>query len=120
MSLLACQAAAMIAAPALLHQASIATADGGGVLCGCKEEPGAECPMHKGKHQSSGTESGTLHACSGYGDRVAVLTFLTGIGGILQPVADVDRPATAAETLISSTIDVSADHRSPTSPPPRS
>ena len=44
----------MIAAPMLLRQTSTEAADGAsGVLCDCKEEPGAECPMHKGKHQSS-------------------------------------------------------------------
>jgi hypothetical protein len=110
----------MIAAPLLLHQTSTETADGSGVLCGCKEEPGAECPMHKGKHQSSGTESGTLHACAGYGDRVAVLTLLTGTGGILQPVSHVLRPATPSVALAAFTTPVLNADRSPTSPPPRS
>jgi hypothetical protein len=118
--LLACQVATMIAAPMLLRQTSTEVADGSGVLCGCKEEPGAECPMHKGKHQSSGTESGTLHACAGYGDRVAVLTFLTGSGGILQPASHVRRPATRGLALAAFTTAVLNADRPPTSPPPRS
>jgi hypothetical protein len=118
--LLACQVAAMVAAPVLLHQPSTEAADGSGIMCDCKEEPGAECPMHKGKHQSSGTESGTLHACAGYGDRAAVLTFLTGTGGILQPVSHVLRPATPGVALAAFTTPVLNADRSPTSPPPRS
>jgi hypothetical protein len=118
--LLASQVATLIAAPVLLHQPATEATDGSGVLCGCKEEPGAECPMHKGKHQSSGTESGTLHACAGYGDRVAVLTFLTGSGGILQPASNVGRPATPAVALAPLVPPVFDADPSPTSPPPRS
>jgi hypothetical protein len=110
----------MVAAPMLLHQASTAANDGSGILCGCKEEPGAECPMHKGKHQSSGTESGTLHACAGYGDRVAVLALLTGTGGVLQPVLHDIRPATTGVALVAFTAPVVSADSSPTSPPPRS
>jgi hypothetical protein len=120
LSLLACQGATMIAGPILLHQAATAAIDGGGILCDCKEEPGAECPMHKGKHQSSGSESGTLHACAGYGDRVAVLTFLTGTSGILQTASADIRPATPGVALAAFTTSVVNTDGSPTSPPPRS
>jgi hypothetical protein len=118
--LLACQVATMVAAPVLLHQPSTAATDGSGILCGCKEEPGAECPMHKGKHQSAGSESGTLRACAGYGDRAAVLTFLTGTGGILQPASHDIRPATRSVALAALITPVLNADRSPTSPPPRS
>jgi hypothetical protein len=111
----------MAAAPLLLHQSTTpAAADGSAVLCDCREDPGAECPMHKGKHQSSGSESGTLHACAGYGDRVAVLTFLTGGAGILQTASDDIRPATPSIALAAFTTQVLSADRSPTSPPPRS
>jgi hypothetical protein len=109
----------MIAAPMLLHQPALAVEDGSGILCDCKEEPGAECPMHKGKHQSSRSESGTLHACAGYGDRAAVLTFLTGTGGILQPASHVLPPAARSVALAALTAPVLNGDRSPTSPPPR-
>jgi hypothetical protein len=119
LSLLAGQAATMIAAPVLLHQAATASIDGSAILCDCKEEPGAACPMHHGKHQSSSTESGTLHACAGYGDRVAVLTFLTGTRGILQTATNDIRPAMPAVALAAFTTSVVNADRSPTSPPPR-
>ena len=119
--LLACQVAAIAAAPALLYQAGVATADGSEILCECKEKPGSECPMHKGKTQTAGNESGTLRACAGSGDQAAaILTMLTGGGGILPDFAPAAGPATTGVALAALTTSILNVDRPPTSPPPRS
>jgi len=120
--LLASQVAAIAAAPALLYQAGAAgTTSGSEMLCECKEEPGAQCPMHHGKTQTAGKESGTLRACAGNGDRAAaVLTMITGGGGILPDSSDATRPATTGVALAAQMTSILNADRPPTSPPPRS
>jgi hypothetical protein len=119
---LACQVTAIAAAPALLYQAGAAvTADGSAMLCECKEEPGSQCPMHHGKTQTSSNESGTLRACGGSGDQAAaVLTMLTGGGGILPDSSEATRPATTGVALAAQISSILNADRPPTSPPPRS
>jgi len=121
-SLLTCQVAAIAAAPALLYQAGAAGAkDGSEILCECKEEPGSECPMHKGKTQAAGNESGTLRSCAGGADQAAaILTMLNGGGGILPDFAPAALPATTGVALAALTTSVLNADRPPTSPPPRS
>jgi hypothetical protein len=120
LALLACQVAAIAAAPGLLYQAA-GTTDGSAMLCECKEEPGSQCPMHHGKTQTASNESGTLRACGGSGDQAAaVLTMLTGGGGILPDFAPATRPATLGVALAALTTSILNANRPPTSPPPRS
>jgi hypothetical protein len=122
-SLLACQLAAMVAAPAVLYQTRAAAAiDGSEILCGCKDEPGALCPMHTGKRQqSSGKQSETLRSCAGHADQAAaVLTLLTSGGGILQTSTQAIRPQTNSVALLALDITIFNADRPPTSPPPRS
>jgi hypothetical protein len=120
-TVLACQLAAFAAAPILLHHATTTSA-GSELLCDCKVEPGAECPMHGGKaHGAAGKRSGGTHLSPVCGDQtVAVLTLLAGGGGILATPSQIICPATtgvAVAALTDSIIDAS---RAPTSPPPRS
>ena len=122
MSLLACQLAATVAAPALLYQTRAAAAmDGSALLCGCKDEPGGECPMHRGKHQPLGRQSDSMRLCAGLGDQAAtVLTLLAGGGGILQTSSQAIRPATNGVALVALNTPILNADRPPTSPPPRS
>jgi hypothetical protein len=122
LSVLTCQVAALAAAPALFYRAGAAgAAAGSAMLCECKEEPGAECPMHKGKTQTAGNESGTLRSCAGGGDQAAaILTMLTGGGGILETALPSTRPATNGVALAPLTTSILSFDRPPTSPPPRS
>jgi hypothetical protein len=122
-SLLACQLAAMVAAPAVLYQTrAVAATDASEILCGCKDQPGAECPMHKGKRQqSSSKQSEALRSCTGRADQAAaVLTLLTSGGGILQTSAQAIRPATNSVALVVLNTPTFSADRPPTSPPPRS
>ena len=121
-SVLTCQVAALAAAPALFYRAGAAgTTIGSEMLCECKEEPGAECPMHKGKTQTSGNESGTLRSCAASGDQAAaILTMLTGGGGILQTSLHSAQPATTGAAVAPLTTSILNFDRPPTSPPPRS
>jgi len=120
-SVLACQVAALVASPALLYRAGADGAKTGSeMLCECKEEPGAQCPMHYGKTQTSGTEFGSMRSCSGGGDRAAaILTMLTGGGGILQATPSSTRPAVRSFALATVTSSILPLDRPPTSPPPR-
>ena len=119
-SVLTCQVAALAAAPALFYHAG-AAGSGSEMLCECKEEPGAQCPMHKGKTQTSGNESGSLRSCAASGDQAAaILTMLTGGGGILQTSLPSAQPATAGAAVAPLTASILNFDRPPTSPPPRS
>jgi hypothetical protein len=120
-TVLACQLAAIAAAPVLLHTPS-AVSTGTELLCDCKVEPGAECPMHGGKaHRESGRRSGATHLSPVCGDQTAaVLTLLAGGGGILVTPSRVIRPSTAAVTVVALTDSVLSAADPPTSPPPRS
>ena len=120
-ALLTCQVAAIAASPALLYQAGAAGAtDSSAMLCECKEEPGSQCPMHHGKTQTSSNASGTLRACGGSGDQAAaVLTMLTGGGGILPDSSDATCPETAGVALAAQITSTLNADRPPTSPPPR-
>ena len=120
-SVLTCQVAALAAAPALFYRAGAAGTTGSEILCECKEEPGAQCPMHKGKTQTSSNESGSLRSCAASGDQAAaILTMLTGGGGILQTSLPSAQPATAGAAVAPLTASILNFARPPTSPPPRS
>jgi hypothetical protein len=120
-TVLVCQLAAMVAAPVLLHQGAPAGA-GAELLCDCKVEPGANCPMHGGKtHGASGKRSGAIHLSPVCGDlAAAVLTLLASGSGILVTPSRVSRPATTAVDVVASTDSIFNPSRPPTSPPPRS
>jgi hypothetical protein len=120
-TVLACQLAAIAAAPVRLHQGSPAGA-GSELLCDCKVEPGAECPMHGGKaHGAPGKRSGAIHFSPVCGDLAsAVLTLLASGTGILVTPSRVSRPATTAVDVVVITDSIVHASRPPTSPPPRS
>jgi hypothetical protein len=120
-TVLACQLAAIAAAPVLLHRAAQSGA-GAELLCDCKVEPGAECPMHGGKtHGAPGTGSGTIHFSPVCGDlAAAVLTLLASGTGILVTPSRVVRPATTAVDVVALADSIFNSARPPTSPPPRS
>jgi len=122
-TVLACQLAAIAAAPVLLHLYRGASAGAGAeLLCDCKVEPGAECPMHGGKaHGASGKRSGAIHLSPVCGDlAAAVLTLLASGTGILVTPSRVSRPATTAVDVVALTGSIFNASRPPTSPPPRS
>ena len=112
--------AAVAAAPALLYQTGAAALDGREVLCACKDQPGAECPMHNGtRQQPSGKPSCAVRSSGG--DRAAaVLTLLANGGGMLQLTPEANRPATRGVALIARVDPILNTDRPPTSPPPRS
>ena len=118
-ALLTCQIAVLTAAPVLLYQAKPAVG-GSELLCDCKVEPGAECPMHGGKaHEAQGKKTSRFSPVCG-DQTAAVLTLLAGGSGILAPSSHVVRPATnpvAVLVIADSVLDAA---RPPTSPPPRS
>jgi hypothetical protein len=111
----------MVAAPVLLHfyQGAPASAE---LLCDCKVEPGANCPMHGGKtHGAPGKRSVAIHLSPVCGDlAAAVLTLLASGSGILVTPSRVSRPATTAVDVVASTDSIFNPSRPPTSPPPRS
>ena len=117
-ALLTCQIAVLAAAPVLLHQAKAAAASE--LLCDCKVEPGAECPMHGGKaHEVPGRKTARFSPVCG-DQTAAVLTLLASGSGILAASSHVVRPATnpvAVLVIAESVLDAA---RPPTSPPPRS
>jgi hypothetical protein len=104
-----------------LHQTTAASG-GSELLCDCKVEPGAECPMHGGKaHGASSKRSGTTHLSPVCGDQAAaVLTLLVSGSGILVTPSRVIRPATTAAEVVTLTDSIFTATRPPTSPPPRS
>ena len=117
-ALLTCQIAVLAAAPVLLYQAKAAAASE--LLCDCKVEPGAECPMHGGKaHEVPGRKTARFSPVCG-DQTAAVLTLLASGSGILAPSSHVVRPAmnpVAVLVIAESVLDAA---RPPTSPPPRS
>jgi hypothetical protein len=119
-TVLACQLAALAAAPALLSRGSASNA-GSELLCECKVEPGAECPMHGGKaHGASGRQS-KAHFSPACGDQgLAVLTLLVSGSGILATPSHGIRPATAGFAIAPGADLIFDTTRPPTSPPPRS
>jgi hypothetical protein len=118
-TVLACQLAAIAAAPVLLRQAAPAGAE---LLCECKVEPGAGCPMHGGKtHDAPGKRSGAIHLSPVCGDMAAaLLTLLVSGSGILVTPSRVIRPATTDVDVVALTDSIFSAARPPTSPPPRS
>lgn len=120
-TVLACQLAAIAAAPVLLHQGVPAGA-GTELLCDCKVEPGANCPMHGGKtHGAPGKRSGAIHLSPVCGDlAAAVLTLLASGSGILVTPSRVSRPTMTAVDVVALTDSIFNPSRPPTSPPPRS
>jgi hypothetical protein len=120
-TVLACQLAALAASPVLLHHVS-PPAGGTELLCDCKVEPGAECPMHGGKtHGARGKRSGAVHLSPVCGDlAAAVLTLLVSGSGILVTPSRVMRPGTTAVDVVALTDSIFNSARPPTSPPPRS
>jgi hypothetical protein len=120
-TVLACQLAALAAAPVLLHQTT-ATKAGSELLCECKVEPGAECPMHGGRaHEAGGKRSGRIHLSPVCGDQTAaVLTLLAGGGGVLATPSQIARPATTGVVVVALADSIVDASRPPTSPPPRS
>jgi hypothetical protein len=118
-ALLAGQVAVMAAAPVLLYQTKTA-ANGGELLCDCKVEPGAECPMHGGKaHEAQGKKTARLSPVCG-DQAAAILTLLASGSGILAPSSRDVRPATNAVAVLVTADSVLDATRPPTSPPPRS
>jgi hypothetical protein len=120
-TVLACQLAAIAAAPVLLHEGAAASA-GTELLCDCKVEPGAECPMHGGRtHGATGKKPGAIHLSPVCGDlAAAVLTLLGSGSGILVTPSRVVRPATTAVAVVALANSIVNAPRPPTSPPPRS
>jgi hypothetical protein len=117
-ALLACQLAAFGIAPVLLYQARTA-AGASELLCECKVEPGAECPMHGArKHQDTSQRVPRVSPVCG-DQAAAVLTLIAAGSGVIQtPSESIEPPALAsAVTLRSDTVLDAA--RPPTSPPPR-
>jgi len=112
----------MAAAPVLLHQTTPTATGGSELLCDCKVEPGAECPMHGGKaHGTQGRQSGASRFSPACGDQMAaVLTLLVGGGGVLAAPSHVIRPATTTIAVVTLTDSILDTSRPPTSPPPRS
>jgi hypothetical protein len=118
-ALLACQIAVLTAAPVLLYQAK-AAAGGSELLCDCKVEPGAECPMHGGKaHEAPGKKTARFSPVCG-DQTAAVLTLLASGSGILVAASTVVRPATNPVAVLVAADSVFDSSRPPTSPPPRS
>lgn len=111
----------MAAAPVLLYRATATAAGGSELLCDCKVEPGAECPMHGGKaHGAQGKQSGTSRFGPVCGDQAAaVLTLLVGGGGVLAAPSHVIRPAATIIAVVALTDSILDASRPPTSPPPR-
>lgn len=111
----------MAAAPVVLYNTNAAT-DGSALLCDCKIEPGAECPMHGGKaheeDKTRGRRTGHVSPACG-SDAAAILTLLASGIGIVQASSDIVRPATAAVAVAALTSAVLDTTRPPTSPPPR-
>jgi hypothetical protein len=118
-ALLTCQFAVLTAAPVLLYQAK-AAAGGSELLCDCKVEPGAECPMHGGKaHEVPGKKTARFSPVCG-DQTAAILTLLASGSGILAAPLRVVRAATnpvAVLVIADSVLDAA---RPPPSPPPRS
>jgi DNA-binding transcriptional LysR family regulator len=116
--LLTCQLAVLTVAPVLLYQTKAAAA-GSELLCDCKVEPGAECPMHGSKaHGATGRKTARFSPVCG-DQAAAVLTLIASGTGILAAPSHVVRPATnpvAVLVLADSVLDAA---RPPTSPPPR-
>ena len=117
-ALLTCQIAVLTAAPVLLYQAK--AAGGSELLCDCKVEPGAECPMHGGKaHEVPGRK--TVRFSPVCGDQTAaVLTLLASGSGILVPASPAVSPATNPVAVLVIADSVLDSTRPPTPPPPRS
>ena len=114
-----CQFAVLAAAPVLLHRTKAAAA-GVELLCDCKVEPGAECPMHGTKaHGPSGRKTARFSPVCG-DQTAAVLTLLASGTGILSAPSHVVRPATNPVAVLVIAESVLAAARPPTSPPPRS
>ncbi len=110
----------MGAAPVLLYQARAAT-DGSELLCDCKVEPGAECPMHGGKAHEEARGRKAARFSPVCGDQTAaVLTLLAGGSGIFESPSHVVRPAANAVAVLAIADSVLDSARPPTSPPPRS
>lgn len=109
----------MVAAPVLLYQAPAAA---GELLCECKVEPGAECPMHGGKaHDGEARGKKAARFSPVCGDQTAaVLTLLASGSGILEPVSYLVRPATSPVAVLVVADSILDSARPPTSPPPRS
>ena len=113
----------MAAAPVLLSQTRPASDTAGSeLLCGCKDAPGAECPMHKGKRQAPAKGSGHSRLGAACGDEAAaILTLLTSSGGaLLQQSSAAIRPAQTGVALAMLITLIPNVDRPPTSPPPRS
>jgi hypothetical protein len=122
-TVLACQLAAIAAAPALLYFYQGAPAGAGAeLLCDSKVEPGANCPMHGGKtHGAPGKRSVAIHLSPVCGDlAAAVLTLLASGSGILVTPSRVSRPVTTAVDVVAFTNSIFNPSVPPTSPPPRS
>ena len=118
-ALLTCQIAVLTAAPVLLYQAK-AAAGGSELLCDCKVEPGAECPMHGGKaHEAQGKKTARLSPVCG-DQTAAVLTLLASGSGIFESPSHIVRPATNPVALLVIADTVLDSARPPTAPPPRS
>jgi hypothetical protein len=117
-ALLACQLAAFGIAPVLLYQARTA-AGASELLCDCKVEPGAECPMHGGK-KHEGARQRVPRVSPVCGDQAAaVLTLLATSGGVVQTSPrPIDPPSVASTLTLPSDAAVDRSHP-PTSPPPR-
>jgi hypothetical protein len=118
-ALLTCQFAVLTAAPILLYQ-SRAAAGGTELLCDCKVEPGAECPMHGGKaHEVPGKKTARFSPVCG-DQTAAILTLLASGSGILAPSSRDVRPATSPVAVHVAPDSILDAARPPTSPPPRS
>jgi hypothetical protein len=118
-ALLTCQFAVLTAAPVLLYQTR-AAAGASELLCDCKVEPGAECPMHGGRaHEAPGKKTARFSPVCG-DQTAAILTLLASGSGILAASSQVVRPATNPVAVVVAVDSVLETTHPPTSPPPRS
>jgi len=108
----------MAAAPVLLYQTRTA---GSELLCECKIEPGAQCPMHGGKaHEAPGTRKAPRFSPVCGDQTAAALTLLASSGGGLPETSStLIRPVTNPVATVGG-IDALLDANGPpASPPPR-
>ena len=109
----------MALAPVLLYQTRAATGSSD-VLCDCKIEPGAECPMHGGKaHEEAAKRTARFSPVCG-DQTAAVLTLLASGSGLFELPSQIIRPATNSVAVAIHTDSIVDATRPPTSPPPRS
>jgi hypothetical protein len=118
LALLVCQLAAFGIAPVLLYHTRTA-AGGSELLCECKVEPGAECPMHGSKkHEDARQHVPRMSPVCG-DQAAAVLTLIAAGSGVVQTSPQFFEPAAIASAVSLRSETVLDAARPPTSPPPR-